>query len=94
MWLASYAHRGVTLMFAQMRGAVRDRLRRASLLDVIGQENIFPSIVAGVAAYQQRFPAEEAILASPSKATTSIGDVQSPGNEAAASEMAATCNLE
>jgi SulP family sulfate permease len=86
--------RGVTLMFAQMRGAVRDRLRRASLLDVIGQENIFPSIVAGVAAYQQRFPAEEAILASPSKATTSIGDVQSPGNEAAASEMAATCNLE
>ncbi|MFO7635076.1 MAG: SulP family inorganic anion transporter [Caldilinea sp.] len=53
-------NRGVTLMFAQMRGAVRDRLERANFMDVIGAENIFPSLAAGVEAYQQR------LLAAPS----------------------------
>ena len=46
--------RGVTLMFAQMRGAVRDRLERAQLLEVIGPENIFPSLAAGVDAFLLR----------------------------------------
>ncbi len=47
--------RGVTLMFAQMRGAVRDRLERAHFMEVIGAENVFPSLAAGIEAYQQRF---------------------------------------
>ena len=50
-------NRGVTLMFAQMRGAVRDRLERANFMDVIGAENVFPSLAAGVEAYKQRFAA-------------------------------------
>ncbi len=50
-------NRGVTLMFAQMRGAVRDRLERAHFMDVIGAENVFPSLAAGVDAYKQRFEA-------------------------------------
>ena len=37
--------RGVTLMFGQTRGAVRDRLA-VNLIDVIGSENIFPSLAA------------------------------------------------
>jgi SulP family sulfate permease len=48
--------RGVILMFAQMRGAVRDRLERAQLIDVIGADNIYPSLAAGVEAYLQRYP--------------------------------------
>jgi hypothetical protein len=44
-------------MFAQMRGAVRDRLERAHFMDVIGAENVFPSLAAGVDAYKQRFAA-------------------------------------
>jgi MFS superfamily sulfate permease-like transporter len=52
-------NRGVTLMFAQMRGAVRDRLERANLMDVIGAENIFPSLQAGVEAFLQRIQDEQ-----------------------------------
>lgn len=44
-------------MFAQMRGAVRDRLERAHFMDVIGAENMFPSLAAGMGAYRQRFEA-------------------------------------
>lgn len=47
--------RGVTLMFAQLRGAVRDRLARADLMDLIGTENMFPSLAAGVDAYLLRY---------------------------------------
>jgi MFS superfamily sulfate permease-like transporter len=47
--------RGVTLMFAQVRGAVRDRLERGHVLAVIGEENICLSLAAGVDAYVQRF---------------------------------------
>jgi SulP family sulfate permease len=48
--------RGVTLMFAQMRGGVRDRLERAQLMDLIGPENTFLSLAAGVDAFLARFP--------------------------------------
>lgn len=47
--------RGVTLMFAQVRGAVRDRLERAHVMDVIGAENIYLSLESGVDAYRQRY---------------------------------------
>ena len=47
--------RGVTLMFAQVRGAVRDRLERAHVMDVLGPENIHLSLAAGVDAYKQRY---------------------------------------
>ena len=46
--------RGVTLMFAHMRGGVRDRLERANLMDVIGPENAFPTLAAGVEAFLLR----------------------------------------
>jgi MFS superfamily sulfate permease-like transporter len=46
--------RGVTLMFAQMRGAVRNRLERAHLMDIIGRENIHPTLATGVEAFLER----------------------------------------
>ena len=60
--------RGVTLMFAQLRGAVRDRLERAQLIDVIGPGNIFPSLAAGVDAYRQRY--RDALDSVPGEAPT------------------------
>ena len=53
-WLAKLRERGVTLMFAQMRGAVRDRLENADLMAVIGPENTFPTVAAGVDAFLLR----------------------------------------
>jgi hypothetical protein len=47
--------RGVTLLFAQVRGAVRDRLERAHVMDILGPENIHLSLAAGVDAYRQRY---------------------------------------
>ncbi len=47
--------RDVTLMLAQVHGAVRDRLERAHVMDAIGQENIYLSLAAGTEAYKQRY---------------------------------------
>lgn len=46
---------GVTLMFAQVRGNVRDLLRKTGAMDLIGAENVFVSVAAGVEAYARRF---------------------------------------
>jgi SulP family sulfate permease len=44
--------RGVTVMLAQVKGRVRDRMRRTGLMDRIGEGNVHLSIPAGVAAFQ------------------------------------------
>jgi high affinity sulfate transporter 1 len=45
---------GVRLMIARMKGPVHDILERAALMDVIGRENFFPTVHAGVAEYAGR----------------------------------------
>ena len=45
----------VTLMLAQVHGAVRDRLERAHVMDVLGPENIYLSLATGIDAYKQRY---------------------------------------
>ena len=47
--------RDVTLMLAQVHGAVRERLERAHVMDVLGPENIYLSIPAAIAVYKQRY---------------------------------------
>jgi MFS superfamily sulfate permease-like transporter len=42
---------GVTVMLAQVKGRVRDRLRRTGLMERIGERNVHLSIPAGVAAF-------------------------------------------
>jgi hypothetical protein len=46
--------RGMTLMFAHMRGGVLDRLERANLMDLIGPDRSFPTLAAGVQAFLLR----------------------------------------
>ena len=47
--------RDVTLMLAQVHGAVRERLERAHVMDVLGPENIYLSLPAAIDAYKQRY---------------------------------------
>jgi MFS superfamily sulfate permease-like transporter len=43
---------GIDLLFSQVRGSVRDRMRMTGLLDHIGSEHIYPSIDAAVKAFE------------------------------------------
>jgi hypothetical protein len=72
---------GVTLLFAQMRCAVRNRLERAILMDVIGPDNVFPSLAAAIEAYKQRHTVDP----SPAHAVAAISPVSdgSPTDEQA-----------
>jgi high affinity sulfate transporter 1 len=70
---AKLRNQGVTLMLAQVRGSVRDRLERAQVIDVIGPENIHLSLAAGVDAFKQRFaaaPVAESSAAEPQQTDT------------------------
>ncbi|MGH3101400.1 MAG: sodium-independent anion transporter, partial [Thermoleophilia bacterium] len=42
---------GVTLAFAELKGPVKDRLRRYGLYDAIGPDHFFPTIGTAVNAY-------------------------------------------
>jgi high affinity sulfate transporter 1 len=46
--------RSILLWLAQVKGAVRDRLRRTGLMDKLGEDRIFLSVAAAVAAYLER----------------------------------------
>jgi SulP family sulfate permease len=47
---------GVTLMLARPRGPLRDILHRSGLDELIGPENVFPTVRAGVASFLHRAP--------------------------------------
>jgi anti-anti-sigma factor len=53
------ADQGIVLMLARMKGPVHDILERAGLMDVLGRENFFPTVHAGVAAYLRRHSAHQ-----------------------------------
>ena len=44
----------IDLLFAQIRGSVRDRMRKTGLLEHLGEEHLYASIAAAVAAFQAR----------------------------------------
>jgi len=47
---------GVTLLLAQVKGPVRDRLRRTGLMERIGEANVHLSVAAGVVAFEATMP--------------------------------------
>jgi high affinity sulfate transporter 1 len=53
----------IDLLFAQIRGSVRDRMRRTGLLEHVGEDHLYPSIAAAVAAFQARPTAAEPLPA-------------------------------
>jgi high affinity sulfate transporter 1 len=46
---------GIELRFAEMKGPVKDRLRRYGLFDTIGTESFFPTIGRAVARYRETY---------------------------------------
>jgi high affinity sulfate transporter 1 len=54
--VADLQQQGVAVLLAQVKGPVRDRLRRIGLMDRIGEENVYLSIAAGVEAFRAAHP--------------------------------------
>jgi SulP family sulfate permease len=48
---AELSDSGIRLLFARVRGPVREILRRSGVEELIGRESIYPTVRAGVAAY-------------------------------------------
>jgi MFS superfamily sulfate permease-like transporter len=59
----------IDLLFAQVRGSVRDRMWRTGLLEHIGEDHLYASIAAAVAAFQARPTPAEAAPASAAEST-------------------------
>ncbi len=51
--LAELRQQGVTLAFAEMKGPVKDRLRRYGLYDQVGDERFFPTVGTAVTGYRR-----------------------------------------
>ena len=54
----------IDLLFAQIRGSVRDRMMKTGLLEHIGEDHLYASIAAAVAAFQARPAPAETLPAS------------------------------
>jgi sulfate permease, SulP family len=54
--LAELRARNIEVLVAQVKGTVRDSLRRTGLMDALGEDRIFPSIAAAAADFTQRRP--------------------------------------
>ena len=46
--------RGVVLAVARVKGPLRDLWQRTGLTDAIGEQHVFPTVRAGVRAYEER----------------------------------------
>ena len=74
--IAFLRDRGVALRLAQVRGTVRDRMRRSGLMDSIGEAQVYLALVAAVEARGEDAASAEAPESSPA------GDGQGPDSEA------------
>jgi MFS superfamily sulfate permease-like transporter len=54
----------IDVLFAQIRGSVRDRMRKTGLLEHLGEDHLYASTAAAVAAFQAP-PAQAETLPAP-----------------------------
>ncbi len=57
----------IDLLFAQIRGSVRDRMRKTGLLEHLGEDHLYASTAAAVEAFQARPAPLEAVPAAPAE---------------------------
>ena len=57
----------IDLLFAQIRGSVRDRMKKTGLLEHIGEDHVYASMAAAVTAFQARPAPAEALPAAPAE---------------------------
>jgi SulP family sulfate permease len=58
----------IDVLFAQIRGSVRDRMKKTGLLEHVGEEQLYSSVAAAVAAFQARPAQAETPTATPEPA--------------------------
>jgi MFS superfamily sulfate permease-like transporter len=56
--VAELKERSVEVLLTQVKGTVRDRLRRTGLMDEIGEDRVYLSIASAVVDVQRRWPAD------------------------------------
>ena len=49
---------GITLCFAEMKGPVKDKLKRFVLFSLLGEQTFFPTLGAAVSAYLKAHPVD------------------------------------
>ena len=50
--------RSIDVMVAQVRGTVRDRMRKTGLMDALGEDRVFLTVGSAVNEFQRRWPGE------------------------------------
>lgn len=63
----------IEVLLAQVKGTVRDRMRRTGLMDLLGEERVYLSIGSAVTDFQRRWPPDEPALAASGETPTPPG---------------------
>ena len=77
--VADLEAQSIEVMLAQVKGSVRDRLRRTGLMTKIGEDRLYLSLGSAVTDFQRRSPAEpiaaadDAAMAAPTEAPATEG---------------------
>ena len=58
--VAALHDRSIEVLLAQVKGSVRDRLRRTGLMASVGEDRIYLSIGSAATDFQRRWPSEDA----------------------------------
>jgi high affinity sulfate transporter 1 len=57
--LGNFGERSIVVLVAQVKGSVRDRMRRTGLMDELGEDRVHLSIASAVADFERRWPIQE-----------------------------------
>jgi hypothetical protein len=60
--------RSIEVLVAQVRGTVRDRLRKTGLMDALGEDRVYLSIGSAVNDFGRRWPPERDVVIEPEPA--------------------------
>jgi SulP family sulfate permease len=63
---AELRERDIDVLLAQVKGSVRDRMRRTGLMDAVGEERVYLSVSSAVKDFERRSTPEQALGAGPS----------------------------
>ena len=81
--VADLRSRAVEVLLAQVKGTVRDRLRKTGLMDRLGEDRVYLSIGSAVTDFQRRWPpdADDSHGAAPAREPGSAAEPGAPAGE-------------
>jgi SulP family sulfate permease len=71
--VADLRSRSIEVLVAQVKGTVRDRLRKTGLMDELGEDRVYLSIASAVADVHRRWPPEDAAATAPPPVSSASG---------------------